>query len=107
FTPLHEADAPPLFQIDGGNNLKGAHASCPLVEGTPWIRGLTRTASRSARAAALNVASIMWCAFPWARTRRCKLHPHSLEKARKNSWVRLTSKAPTMGVSNVNPSHPK
>ena len=37
--------------------------SVPWVEGTPTTRGSTCTASRVARANALNSASTMWCAF--------------------------------------------
>ena len=44
----------------------------PLVDGTPALRGSRATASRSARATALNCASTTWCALRPASTRTCR-----------------------------------
>src|SRR5690606_8962406 len=51
-------------------NHRGTH-SAPFVDGTPLTRGSGSTAARSARATALNSASVTWC---WSRpysTRTC------------------------------------
>ena len=61
------------------------HVSVPLVLGTPVSVGSIATAWRSARANALNAASIMWCALLPASTRRCRVSFAALESARKNS----------------------
>ena len=47
--------------------------SVPLVLGTPRSVGSSADAARSARANALNAASIMWCAFVPACTVRCSV----------------------------------
>ena len=48
-----------------------ASQSAPLVEGTPVSRGSIATASRNARANALNWVSTMWCGSRPASTRTC------------------------------------
>src|SRR5207249_4778046 len=47
--------------------------SVPFVLGTPGSEGSIATASRRARANALNAASIMWCALLPASTRTCSV----------------------------------
>ena len=50
---------------------RAAAQSVPLVDGTPVSRGSSATASRNARANALNCASTMWCGSRPASTRTC------------------------------------
>ena len=73
--------AGPLDRADGGAQVAGAVVedddglrraqSEPLVEGTPVSRGSSATASRKARANALNCVSTMWCGSRPASTRTC------------------------------------
>src|SRR6202030_2720576 len=64
---------------------QGHHAvSVPFVLGTPLSVGSIATAWRSARANALNDASIMWCALVPASTRTCNVSLAALASARKN-----------------------
>ena len=52
------------------------HQSAPLVDGSrPSIRGSGSTASRSARASALNAASAMWWAFSPRIRSTCRVMP--------------------------------
>src|SRR5262249_46386795 len=72
-----------------------AHAlNVPFVLGTPCSLGSIATAWRSARAKALNAASIMWWAFEPASTRRWSVSLAVLASARKNSSVSSCSKPP-------------
>ena len=65
------------------------HVSVPLVLGTPFSVGSRATAARSARAQALNVASITWWALVPASTVRCSVSLALAASARKNSSVEL------------------
>ena len=58
--PGSAATRPPSSPRDGDSTTGSAH-STPLVLGTPPPRGSIATASRSARATALNCASTTWC----------------------------------------------
>ena len=73
--------AGPLERADGGAQVpravvedddagRGAQ-SRPLVDGTPVSRGSSATASRNARAKALNCVSTRWCGSRPASTRTC------------------------------------
>ena len=66
----------------------------PFVEGMPSSRGSIATAWRSARANALNAASIMWCAFVPLSTTRWTVRNAVLAIARKNSSVSSWSNVP-------------
>ena len=68
--------------------------SVPLVEGTPVSVGSMATAARSARAKALNAASIMWWALVPASTLTCRVMRAALATARKNSSASSWSKPP-------------
>src|SRR5205085_2149600 len=50
-----------------------AHVSVPLVLGTPRSLGSIATAARNARASALKVASITWCALVPASIVTCSV----------------------------------
>src|SRR5918997_1117413 len=65
----------------------------PLVEGTPCTRASSETASRSARANALNDASTMWWAFAPASTVTCTVSLAVFATARRNSSARSVSKS--------------
>ena len=67
----------------------------PFVDGTPVSSGSSATASRSARAKALNEASTMWCELAPASTRRWRVSLAVLATARKNSSARSVSKSAT------------
>ena len=56
--------------------------SVPLVEGTPVSVGSIATAARSARANALNAASIMWCAFVPGLDRHVQRQPGAARRPR-------------------------
>src|SRR5262249_4705244 len=66
--------------------------SVPLVDGTPVSSGSIETATRSARAKALNEASIMWWALVPERTQMCRVSLALLATARKNSSANSLSK---------------
>src|SRR5215218_1366028 len=71
----------------------GAHSlRVPLVEGTPLSSGSIETATRRARAKALNAASIMWWALDPERTQMCRVSFELLATARKNSSASSLSK---------------
>ena len=69
-------------------------SACPWCSARRVSVGSIATASRSARANALNAASIMWCALLPASTRRCSVSFAALASARKNSSVSSCSKPP-------------
>src|SRR4029077_663406 len=87
------AVAPPVvYQADAGGR---THAvSVPFVDGTPVSVGSIATAVRSARAVALNAASIMWWALDPASTETCSVSLALLANARKNSSASSWSKPP-------------
>ena len=62
---------------------QGARHSVPLVDGMP--EPSIRTASRSERATALNVASMMWWVFLPRTSVMCSVMRASVTKARQNS----------------------
>jgi hypothetical protein len=57
------------------------------VEGIPGSVGSIAVAARSARAAALNAASIMWWTFVPVSIVRCSVSRALVASARKNSSV--------------------
>src|SRR5205807_709557 len=71
-----------------------AHFSVPLVLGIPDSRGSTSIAAASARAAALNAASIMWWTLLPASSVTCMVSRALVASARKNSLVSSWSKLP-------------
>src|ERR1700733_1008762 len=73
----------------------------PFVLGTPVSVGSSATAWRSARANALNAASIMWCALLPASMRRCSVSLAALANARKNSSVSSCSNPPVEPAGNA------
>src|SRR5206468_11779874 len=68
--------------------------SVPFVLGTPVSVGSMAIAARSARAKALNSASIMWCAFVPASSVRWTVSFAFETTARKNSSASSWSKPP-------------
>ena len=62
---LHAAQVAHLVVDDGDVRAHNA----PFVDGTPLTRASSATAAASARATALNAASMMWCAFSPASER--------------------------------------
>ena len=93
-----------LMIVDHGDH------SAPFVEGSASpMRGSSSTAWRKARAAALNDASTIWCAFSPARLRTCSVSPAFAAKAMKNSLASDASNVPSMtqGTSTAQCSWPR
>src|SRR5690606_30582661 len=69
--------------------------STPLVDGICAARfGSRREAAPSARAAALKLASMMWCALAPRIRSRCKVIRASVANARQNSAASAASNSP-------------
>src|SRR5205807_4630192 len=92
--------------VDDGDARPVAHTSVPFVLGTPCSVGSSATAARSARASALNAASIMWWALVPASTPTCKVRLALVATARKNSSASSWSKLPIdPGASEASNTH--
>ena len=76
----------------------------PSCSGRPSRSGRSRPRARSARANALNAASIMWCAFPGAWISRWIVQRALLATARKNSSSSSWSKPPVAPGGSSAPS---
>ena len=70
----------------------------PFVLGTPSTLGSIATACRSARATALNAASMMWWLFSPANDRTCSVMAALAASAMRNSLASVVSNVPTISM---------